>query len=240
VTSINIPDEASSAPLQPRRRKRRAVVRSTFLAAALGLAVPGSFLMRPWLDGNVGVVDPGLVIRSAQPTSQLERMIKEHHLESILNLRGGSSRDPWYTAEVRTADASGVSLFDLPLNATRRPGRRELLLIIDVLDRCTYPLLIHCKAGADRTGLASALYLMQRRGESPRQAMRAFTLFHSHIPFFGTQHLHEPLEEYATWLDSKQLAHTAQRFRDWVKDDYQSSDDHTDPPPLAPGPRKPL
>ncbi len=196
--------------------------------------------MRPWLDGNVGIVDPGLVIRSAQPTTQLTRLIQDHRLESILNLRGGSSKDPWYVAEVRTAEANGVDFFDLPLNATRRPTRRELLLLIDVLDRCTYPLLIHCKAGADRTGLATAIYLMMRKGESPRQAARAFTLIHSHVPFFGPEHLHEPLEEYARWLDSRKLAHTAQRFRDWVRNDYQSSDPHTDPLPLAPGPRKPL
>jgi len=216
------------------------MVRSALLGAVLGLAVPGSLLMRPWLDGNVGIVDPGFVIRSAQPTTQLAQMIQQHHLESILNLRGGSSRDSWYSAEVRTAEASGVDFFDLPLSPIRRPSRRELLLLIDVLDRCTYPLLIHCKAGADRTGLASAIYLMTHRGESPREASRAFTLIHSHVPLFGPQHLHEPLEEYAAWLDSRKLTHTAQRFRDWVKDDYPSSDPHTDPSPLAPGPRKPL
>jgi protein tyrosine phosphatase (PTP) superfamily phosphohydrolase (DUF442 family) len=219
---------------------KRTVLRASLLAVMLGMAVPGSLLMRPWLDGNVGVVAPGLVIRSAQPTTQLVRLIQDHRLQSILNLRGGSSKEPWYAAEVRTAEASGVSFFDLPLNATRRPTRRELLLLIDVLDRCPYPLLIHCKAGADRTGLASALYLMQRRGESPGQASRAFTLVHSHLPIFGPQHLHEPLQEYASWLDSRKLDHKPQRFREWVKNDYQSSDPHTDPPPLAPGPRKPL
>ena len=68
----------------------------------------------------------------------------------------------------------GLSLYDLPLSATRRPARLELLRLIDVLERCPYPLLIHCKSGADRTGLASALYLMLQRGETPERAGAAF------------------------------------------------------------------
>ena len=39
-----------------------------------------------------------------------------------------------------------MTFFDLPLSATTRPGRSDLLRLIDVLDRCPYPLLIHCKA----------------------------------------------------------------------------------------------
>jgi len=115
-----------------------------------------------------------------------------------------------------------------------------LLTLIDFFDHCQYPLLIHCKAGADRTGLASALYLMMQQDEPPGQAIRALTIYHGHIPFFGTERLHEPLDEYARWLDSQGLAHTPARFREWVKNDYRSADPSDEPSPLAPGPRKPL
>lgn len=221
-----------------RRRLVRGVLRLGLLGVLLGATVLTGLLSRPWLDGNVGVVDPGRVIRSAQPTSALDRLIQNHHLASILNLRGGSPRDSWYAAEVQTAQLRGLSFYDLPLSATKRPSRRELLLLIDVLDRCPYPLLIHCKAGADRTGLASAIYLMMHREQPPRQAETAFSLLHSHVPLFGPEHLHEPLDEYAAWLESQKLAHTPQRFREWVKNDYRSDDPHVDPLPLAVGPRK--
>jgi hypothetical protein len=200
--------------------------------------IPAGLLLRPWLDGNVGVVDPGRVIRSAQPTTGLDKLIKDHHLASILNLRGGSPRDAWYAREIQVAESCGVSFFDLPLSATQRPSRRELLLLIALFDRCPYPLLIHCKAGADRTGLASAVYLMMHKGEPPRQAAGAFTLFHSHLPLFGPEHLHEPLDEYTRWLETRSLPHTPERFREWVKNEYRSADPHLDPAPLAVGPRK--
>ena len=192
------------------------------------------------VGSNLGTVYPGRVIRAAQPTIQLRQLIKDHHLATILNLRGGSSKDTWYKSEVRTAEVSGVAFFDFPLKATARPTRSQLLTLIEFFDHCQYPLLIHCKAGADRTGLASALYLMTQQDEPPREASRAFTIYHGHIPLFGTEHLHEPLDEYARWLGSMGMAHTPARFREWVKNDYRSADPSIEPKPLAPGPRNPL
>ena len=192
---------------------------------------------RPLFEGNLGVVDPGRVFRSAQPTRQLDRWGNDFHLKSILNLRGGSPSDWWYAAEVENAQKNGLSFYDLPLSATRRPSRFELLRLIDILRRCPYPLLIHCKSGADRTGLASALYLMLERAEPPGQAERAFSIVFGHIPLGGTEHLHEPLNEYAAWLKANGLPHTPERFRDWVKNDYDSDDPPFDPPPYPTGPR---
>jgi hypothetical protein len=201
---------------------------------ALGLAWE---FRRPWFQGNLGIVDPGRVIRSAQPTSQLPRLVRDFHLKSILNLRGGTPADWWYAAEVRTARESGLSFYDLQLSATRRPARRELLRLIDVLRLCPYPLLIHCKSGADRTGLASALYLMLQRGEAPEQAEKAFCIEFGHIPLGGPEQLHEPLDEYADWLRANGLAHTPERFRAWVKNDYRAADPPSDPPLYPTGPR---
>jgi hypothetical protein len=130
-----------------------------------------------------------------------------------------------------------MRFYDLPLSATRRPTRSQLLTLIDVLQHCPYPLLIHCKSGADRTGLASALYLMVCRDELPERALGAFTVEYGHIPLFGTEQLHQPILEYADWLKSHRLTHTAARFRAWVKDEYAADDPHVDPPPLQPGPR---
>jgi protein tyrosine phosphatase (PTP) superfamily phosphohydrolase (DUF442 family) len=201
---------------------------------ALGLAWE---FRRPWFQGNLGIVDAGRVIRSAQPTSQLPQWVRDFHLKSILNLRGGSPADWWYEAEVRTAQEYGLSFYDLPLSATRRPARVELLRLIDVLQQSPYPLLIHCKSGADRTGLASALYRMLQRGDAPEQAEGAFSIEFGHIPLGGTEHLHEPLDEYATWLKANGLPHTPERFRAWVKNDYRSADPPSDPPLYPTGPR---
>jgi protein tyrosine/serine phosphatase len=195
----------------------------------------------PWFYGNIGVVAPGLVYRSAQPSGDFPQVTARFHLASILNLRGGSLADTWYKAEVDTAQAQGIDFYDLPMSATRRPHRRELLILLDFFERCRYPLLIHCKSGSDRTGLAAALYLVSQKGESPERAEQAFSLQYGHIPLLGPQHLHEPFQEYAAWLKSHDLPHSPARFRAWVEQVYESKDaPRGGPVPhLKPGPRQP-
>ena len=192
---------------------------------------------QPLIHGNFGVVDPGLVYRSAQPKGNLPGLIRAYRLASILNLRGGSFTDPWYASEVRLTRENSVVFFDLPLGATRRPTRRELILLLDLLQRAPYPLLIHCKSGSDRTGLAAALYLVSQRGVPPDQALSAFSLHYGHFALGGTEHLHEPLLEYSSWLKSHQLSHSPARFRNWVEKVYRADDRATEIPPLRPGPR---
>lgn len=207
------------------------------VATLVGVAVVLWTFRGPWFSSNLAVLDPGYVIRSAQPTDQLGRWIEQYGLRSILNLRGGGSSDAWYLNEVHEARAHDVAFYDLPMSATRRPRRRELLILIDLLDRCRYPLLIHCKSGADRTGLASALYLLLRKDLGPLEAERAFSIEFGHVPIMGPEHLHEPLREYAAWLKARGLAHQPARFRDWVKNEYASPDPSVDPPVLPDGPR---
>lgn len=223
-----------------RRWTPRKIARLTALFCLVVSLSVGGFLLKPFYSQNIGIVDPGRVIRSAQPTSRLDDMIREYELASILSLRGGSPKNFFYANEVRATNEAGVSFYDLPLSATRRPKRRELLLLIDVLNRCEYPLLIHCKSGADRTGLASGIYRMEVLGQPPEQAKEAFTVLHSHVPWFGTQHLHEPFDEYGAWLARHGLAHAPGRFREWVKNDYRADDPSVEPPPLAAGPRRPF
>jgi hypothetical protein len=216
---------------------KRRVVRDAAVVALLVATSLGWVFRRPWFQGNFGVVDPGRVLRSAQPTSQLSSWMRDYRIKSILNLRGGNVSNWWYDAEVQAANDGAVAYYDWPLSATRRPTRRELLVLIDLLSRCEYPLLIHCKSGADRTGLAAAVYLMNCRGEPPERALREFSLEFGHIPLFGTEHLHEPLNEYAAWLTARRVPHTPQQFRAWVKNDYRAEILAADPPPLRPGPR---
>jgi protein tyrosine phosphatase (PTP) superfamily phosphohydrolase (DUF442 family) len=188
--------------------------------------------------GNFGIVEPGCLYRSAQPDGAFRERIARYHLASVLNLRGGTQDDAWYAAEVRATHDCGIAFYDFPMSATRRPQRRELLILLDLFERCSYPLLIHCKSGSDRTGLATALYLMSRKGVPPEQALRAFSLQYGHIPLFGPEHLHEPLEEYAAWLKAGGRAHTAARLRFWVDQLYEPASAHRDVPVLQPGPRR--
>lgn len=223
-----------------RQPRRRFLIRFSryALAALLCSAASLTFLFRhAWFTDNFGVVDPGRTYRIAQPWRNLPELITSRKLGSILNLRGGSIANPWYTDEVRATETFKVDFYDLPISATRRPKRRELLILIDVINHCRYPLLIHCKSGADRTGLASALYLMLQKKEPPREARRAFSTEYGHFPFGGAQRLHEPIDEYDAWLAKEGLEHTPERFEGWVKYHFAGDDPLQPLPPMHPGPR---
>jgi hypothetical protein len=228
------PDDAGAKTRRTWRRRRRLACATAVLLVAYGVT-----FRRPLFQGNFGVVDPGRVYRSKQPHGWVEPLIRGRRIASVLNLRGGSLADTFYQEEVRVTHALGVDFYDLPMSATRRPTRGELLLLLDLFGRCRYPLLIHCKEGSDRTGLACALYLMAAGGEAPAEASKAFALGYGHVPLFGPARLHEPIEEYGRWLEARRLAHTPERLRAWVEREYRSDEPPGPFRPLRPGPREP-
>lgn len=222
-----------------RRARRTRRWRHFVIASGVILVLSAYTFRRPWFHGNFGVVERGRVYRSSQPGGGLEGLIRGYKLTTILNLRGGTPAEAFYADELRLTRQFGVDFYDFPLSATRRPTRRELLMLLDLFGRCRYPLLIHCKSGADRTGMASALYLMDGpRGVAPDRAMRAFSLHYGHVGMSGTERLHEPFVEYADWLRTRRLVHTPERLRRWVEQDYVSPDASPAFRPLRPGPRE--
>ena len=203
----------------------------------LTLAV-GAFLFRgPLFRHNFGVVDPGRVYRSAQPGDEFAELAGRLKLGSVLNLRGGSRGDPWYVAEVQTTREQAIDFYDFPMSATRRPARRELQTLTELFERCRYPVLIHCKSGSDRTGLASTLYLLTVKSVPPGQAVAEFSLHYGHVPLSGTRRLHEPFDEYADWLRLGKHAHSPAQFRTWLETVYVDDAPVTALRPIQPGPR---
>jgi protein tyrosine phosphatase (PTP) superfamily phosphohydrolase (DUF442 family) len=169
--------------------------------------------------------------------ANLGALVERLGVASILNLRGGTPNDRFYAQEVDLSRRRGIDFYDFPMSATKTPTRRELLILLDLFERCRYPLLIHCKSGSDRTGLVSGLYLLAKAGKPPAEAMRSFSLHYGHIPLLGTGRLHEPFLEYERWLTRRGLDHSPGRLRAWVESEYQADRAPTFVPVLPPGPR---
>jgi protein tyrosine phosphatase (PTP) superfamily phosphohydrolase (DUF442 family) len=111
----------------------------------------------------------------------LTEVIREHGIKSILDLRGDSAED--HAAEVKTARDLGVQHLDFELAATREVTGEEMERILGALSAAPKPTLIHCKSGADRTGLISALYLYRIEGRSADAASRQLSLRYGHVPY---------------------------------------------------------
>jgi protein tyrosine phosphatase (PTP) superfamily phosphohydrolase (DUF442 family) len=189
-----------------------------------GLAVGGPFLT--WLGyvvlgPNRHTVIPGRVYRCSQPgPDDVARAVERFGIRTVVNLRGFSPEYDWYTAEARATAAAGVNQEDVTLSANRLPPPPELRRLVEILDRTEYPILVHCKQGADRTGLVSAMTLLLYTDATVARARQELWPVRGHFRFGRTAAMDDFFDRYDAWLASRNETHTRDRFREWVDKHY--------------------
>ena len=137
--------------------------------------------------GNFHTVEQGVLYRSScMGEAGLENAIVKHGVKSVLNLCGAQPGSPWYEGETTVARRHAVLFRDLAISANQEPDPRQLQAILDFLRDAPRPMLIHCRAGSDRTGLACAMFVMSRGGEY-REASAQLGLYYGHFPYLGSK-----------------------------------------------------
>jgi len=190
-----------------------------FLAAA---AAAGYWLYLRVLTTNFHTVVDGQVYRSAQPSpDQLKQWAAKYALRTIINLRGQSSK-PFYGPERDVAQAAGVEMIDIRFSSIRLPAVPELKRLITALETAERPILLHCFAGADRTGVASVLAAMAVGGKDYRQARKQLSFRTLHFDD-DDDHIAGLFAEYESWCRSHSLATAGwRRFKQWALQDYRT------------------
>lgn len=136
------------------------------------------------LTGNIHEVERGIVFRTAQlDAEQMSSIVRENQIKTVINLRGGSAGDDWYDSEVEAVSKAGARHVSFALSANREPSDATLAALIEALQTVPTPMLIHCEGGADRTGLASALYELVVKHRSPEEAASQLTFLYGHFPW---------------------------------------------------------
>lgn len=160
----------------PRSRKAAA-----FLLTVL-LAIVGGYAFYLKATGNFHAVVAGEVYRSSQPSPQaIAEFSKRYGIKTIISLRGGINSAAW-NAEVEQAKTLGIEHIDFPMSAYKELSPERAKELIQVMKDAPKPLLIHCLSGADRTGLASALYLAAISKTNEKVAEGQMSIFYGHIP----------------------------------------------------------
>ena len=139
-------------------------------------------------EGNLHPVSAGILYRSAQLSKSDTRWaVREYAIKSVLNLRGAHAGQAWYDDEIAASGELGLAHFDYPLSSKRFVTSQQIDEILDIVRKAPKPLLIHCKSGADRSGLVAALYRFSETGASAADADRELSLVYGHFPYLTSR-----------------------------------------------------
>lgn len=173
-------------PRVARILKRGAVMLTAVFVTGAG--VFGLYLGLLQYDGNFHAVIDGELYRSAQLNrTQFARVIRTYGIKSILNLRGPNPREPWYEDEVDIAHMMNVEHYDYAISARRIVLPRQVGDILAIIRAAPKPILVHCSAGADRSGLIAAIYLVKVHGVNVDIADQQLSIAYGHFPFLGSK-----------------------------------------------------
>lgn len=163
------------------RFRRRSSV-CTIAALSLTLCLASGFASFRLSTRNLTEVIPGEFYRSAQVGRDDLFAFKERYgIRSVLNLRGAQVAKGWYQEEIAAAAELGLRHESFKMRANKPLTDDEAEWLIALMEEMPKPILVHCRQGADRTGLASALYLAAVKGVKPEAAGGQLSIFFGHV-----------------------------------------------------------
>jgi protein tyrosine/serine phosphatase len=156
--------------------------------------------------------------RAAQPLPHQIRDLPRRGIRTVVNLRGQADTST-YAFEKAACRNAGLELVDFRIRSRAAPTRAEVLAARDLFRTVEYPILMHCKSGADRVGLMSALYLYTRHNVPIREARRQLSLRYGHIRQADTGILDQLFDAYLEYADKTPI-----EFYEWIATVYDPED----------------
>lgn len=131
--------------------------------------------------GNLHQIDDEIYRSGQLRPGLLSEAITRYNLQTVINLRGHSPGKKWYDKEKRIVEEHGLNFYSIGMSAGRLPHRKDILKLIDLFENAPRPILFHCQGGADRSGEASAMYLIDFMGKSKKEALKMLRIKYGHL-----------------------------------------------------------
>lgn len=144
------------------------------------VTVPTAPAQKLFLGGvdNFGRVNEHLY-RGAQPEPSAYAALKRMGIDTVVKLDNEVQPD-----EKRLAETQGLRFVNLPWNGEGLPSHEQVVTFLTLMhDHPDYHVFVHCRVGADRTGVMVALYRMEFDRWTPAQAESEMFQFHYHHMF---------------------------------------------------------
>lgn len=137
------------------------------------------------ISKNFYEIDPHKFYRSAQLTpKELEATVKQYGIKTVISLRGLPQPIFGGESEVALLDRLGVAFQKYDLSTDYYPKKADLVSIVEAFKTAPKPILIHCRTGADRTGMISALYQIEEMGFQKSKALKQLSFKYWHVRQF--------------------------------------------------------
>jgi protein tyrosine/serine phosphatase len=198
----------------------RRIIKLVGAVLVFGVLSAGAYLGSLQLTGNFHAIIPVVIYRSAQPTADdISRYHTIYGIRTIINLRGANPGAPWYRQEATASTRLGITHIDFKMSARDELSQSRASRLIGTLAHAQKPILIHCQAGADRTGLAAALYLaaVDKAGEEAAEAQISIRYGHISIPLSAAYAMDQSFEDLEPWLGIAGSWPARHRFEHWSR-----------------------
>lgn len=168
-----------------------------------------------------------IIYRSGQlKPKDFRQLLEEKKIDIVLNLRGKRD-DQWYYDEVAITDEMGVEYYSYGFPDTTLPKKKRFIQILELFDYAkenNLNTLIHCKAGADRAGMISAVAQIYLYSFTTEEASKSLTPLYGHIPNSKSP-LEQVLKAYAEVDDRmnfKEWLMTEYKYKDVINEEYKN------------------
>ena len=167
--------------------------------------------LRIWWH-NLHEVAPGMW-RSNQPGPARVRAAAGMGIRTIINLRGPRDDGGW-RLEAEACEKAGITLLDFTARSRAAPDKAMLHAARELFAEAELPAMMHCKSGADRAGLMSALFLLIVEKRPAREAAMQLAWKYGHVKQAKTGLLDAFLAAYMPYENQ------GMDFFDWVDNIY--------------------
>ncbi|MBE0472284.1 MAG: tyrosine-protein phosphatase [Methyloprofundus sp.] len=154
--------------------------------------------------------------RSNHPSARFIRKLKNKYgIKTIVSLRK-PDKSGQYLLEKEACDKYGIKLINHPMSSCKMPKPERILEANELFDTIQYPILIHCKSGADRAGLMSVLYRHFVLNEPIAIARKELSIKYGHFRWADTGKLDYFFDCYERFFESNPDI----SFTQWVEGHY--------------------
>jgi len=161
-------------------------VRESYAASDEKLALPGV--------ANFGRISAH-VYRGAQPTVEAYPSLKAIGIDTVVRLSTG---EEFIAGERERVESLGMQFVSLPWRAADVPTDAQVRAFLDLFRaQPAHTIFVHCREGADRTGVMIALYRIAIDRFTAEQAVAEMKAFH--YRYFFHPHLQDYVEAFPTF-----------------------------------------